>query len=72
MTLGELLKSKRWNGSSISKELGVDRATVSLWVRGKTEPKAETIKRIAELCEVKPSDVFNAVLKTKEETKEGK
>lgn len=72
MNLGELLKSKRWNGSSISKELGVDRATVNLWVRGKTEPKFETIKRIAELCEVKPADVFNAILKTKEESKVGK
>ena len=72
MNLGELLKSKRWNGSSISKELRVDRATVNLWVRGKTEPKAETIKRIAELCEVEPSVVFNAVLKTREEAKAGK
>lgn len=69
MNLKELLKSKRWNGNSLGNELGVNRATVNLWTKGKTEPNAEMIKRIAELCEVEPSVVFNAVLKTKEQLK---
>lgn len=67
MNLRELLKSKRWNGSSLAKALGLDRATVNLWIKGKTEPKSETIKKIAELCEIEPSAVFNAILKTKEQ-----
>ncbi len=72
MNLKELLKSKRWNGSSLSVAVGLNRETVYLWLRGKTEPNVETIKKIAELCEVDPSVVFNAVLKTREEAKAGK
>jgi transcriptional regulator with XRE-family HTH domain len=72
VNLKELLKSKRWNGSSLSVAVGLNRETVYLWLRGKTEPNTETIKKIAELCEVEPSVVFNAVLKTKEEAKAGK
>ncbi len=72
MNFKDLLKSKRWNGSSLARALGVNRASVNYWINGKTEPSVETIKKIAELCEVAPSVVFNAVLKTREEAKAGK
>lgn len=72
MNLKELLKSKRWNSSLIAPYLGVNRTSVHYWITGKTEPNVETIKKIAELCEVDPSVVYNAVLKTREEAKAGK
>ena len=67
MNLRDLLKAKRFNGSSLARELKVSPATVHLWLKGETEPNAETIKKIAELCLVNPTTVFNAVLKTKEQ-----
>lgn len=69
MNLRELLKSRRWNGSTLARELKVSPATVHLWLKGETEPSIETIKKIAELCAVSLTTVFNAILKTKEQAK---
>lgn len=69
MNFKELLKSKRFNCSSLARELNISPATVSLWANGSTEPKAEMIKKIAEICEIDIPVVFNAILETKEQAK---
>ena len=71
MNLRELLKAKRWNSSSLSKELGISRSAVGYWLKGITQPKTEYIKRIAELCEVESSVVVDAILETKKQAKVG-
>ena len=67
MNLRELLKSKRWNGSSLARELKTSSAVVNYWLNGKTQPNPEYIKQIADLCEVNCSVVIDAILKTKEQ-----
>lgn len=67
MNLRELLKAKRWNSSSLSKELGITRSAVGYWLKGITQPKTEYIKQIADLCEVNCSVVIDAILETKKQ-----
>ncbi len=71
MNLRELLKSKRWNGSTLARELNTSSSVVNYWLNGKTEPNAEYIKQIAELCEVESSVVVDAILETKKQAKVG-
>ena len=62
MEFKELLKSKRWNCSSLSKKLGVQRQTVYYWCKKSCIPSPKRIKEIAEILECTTDEVINALL----------
>ena len=58
----ELLKSKRYNCTTMAQALGVNRQTVSFWIRRKYMPRADEIKRMSELLECTTDEVINSLL----------
>lgn len=58
-SLKRILNEKGITKYRLAKELGVHQTTVKNWLDGKTEPKFETIEKIAFFLNVTPSDLFN-------------
>ena len=52
-----LLKERNTNATQVSKETGVPRATFTDWKKGRSEPKADKLKKIADYFGV-PMDYF--------------
>ena len=48
MDFRELLKSKRWNYSTVARAIGEDPRTVGQWGRRKCTPSPDKIKKIAQ------------------------
>jgi len=55
-----LRDAKGLNDSKVSKGTGVAKATLSDWKHGKTTPKLDKIKAIADFLEVKITDITSA------------
>jgi len=53
--LKEMLEEKGIKQTFIAKELGVSNATVSLWVKNKSQPSISNLKKLALLLEVETS-----------------
>ena len=62
MTFRELLKSKRYNYASLSKDLGLNPQSVYNWGRKRCTPSPEYIKRMSELLECSTDEVINSLL----------
>lgn len=54
----EILQEKKMTVSVLADTIGITRANMSNIVNGKTNPKMETLKKIAEALGVKLSDLF--------------
>lgn len=52
--LDELLKKHGMTYAALSRELNINRSTMSMWKSGKITPKAETILKIADYFNVSP------------------
>ena len=66
MDFRELLKSKRWNYSTVARAIGEDPRTVGQWGRRKCTPSPEKIKKIAQTLERTTDEVIDALLVNKE------
>lgn len=53
-----LREAKGISQRELAEALGVDQSAVSNWERGKAEPTAFNIRRLADLLGVKPGDLF--------------
>lgn len=53
-----LREAKGISQRELAEALGVDQSAVSNWERGKAEPTAFNIRRIADLLGVEPGDLF--------------
>ena len=62
MTFKELLKRKRWNYSTISKEINVCPAAVRKWSIKSCTPSPANIKKLAQVLECTTDEVINALL----------
>jgi transcriptional regulator with XRE-family HTH domain len=54
----ELRKKKGLTQEELAKAVGVSRLTVSMWESGKASPKAEFLKKLAEVLEVNVNDLL--------------
>lgn len=54
----EILQEKKMTVSVLADTIGITRANMSNIVNGKTNPKMETLKKIADALKVKLSDLF--------------
>jgi len=55
VVLVEQHKTAKW----LAEQMGKDPATISKWCTNTAQPSLETIKRIAEILQVKMSDLVN-------------
>lgn len=55
VVLVEQHKTSKW----LADQLGKDPATISKWCTNKAQPSLETIKRIAEILQIKMSDLVS-------------
>jgi transcriptional regulator with XRE-family HTH domain len=55
VVLVEQHKKAKW----LAEQMGKDPATISKWCTNTAQPSLETIKRIAEILQVKMSDLVN-------------
>lgn len=62
MTFDELLKSKRYNRSTMAKELKLSSGAVFYWATKRSSPSPEQIKRMSELLECTTDEVINSLL----------
>lgn len=62
MTFKELLKSKRWNCSSLARQIGERPQTVVSWSLNRCTPSPKKIKRIAQTLECTTDEVIDALL----------
>lgn len=62
MTFKELLKTKRWNYTTLARELGIKQNVVSKWGRKFCTPSPKRIKEIAQVLECTTDEVINALL----------
>ncbi len=53
-----VLKQKKRTGKWLAAQLGVDVGTVSRWCRNFQQPNLQTLFEVAELLEVKPSELL--------------
>lgn len=56
--IGELLRVSRYKRDYIIKTLGISQNTLSNWCQGKTYPTIEKAYMLAELLEVKVTDLY--------------
>ena len=54
----EILQEQKMSVSVLADTIGITRANMSNIVNGKTSPKMETLKKIADALKVKLSDLF--------------
>ena len=54
----EILQEQKMTVSVLADTIGITRANISNIVNGKTSPKMETLKKIADALKVKLSDLF--------------
>ena len=54
----EILQEQKMTVSVLADTIGITRANMSNIVNGKTSPKMETLKKIADALKVKRSDLF--------------
>ena len=54
----EILQEQKMTDSVLADTIGITRANMSNIVNGKTSPKMETLKKIADALKVKLSDLF--------------
>ena len=54
----EILQEQKMTVSVLADTIGITRANMSNIVNGKTSPKMETLKKIADALKVKLSDLF--------------
>lgn len=55
VVLVEQHKTSKW----LADQMGKDPATISKWCTNKAQPSLETIKRIAEILQIKMSDLVS-------------
>ncbi len=65
MTFDELLKSKRYNRSTMAKALGLAKSTVFYWAKKRSSPSPEQVKRMSEFLECSTDEVINSLLSEK-------
>jgi putative transcriptional regulator len=56
-TIRELREAKGWSQLELANRLGVTPSTVYNWERGRSEPTASTLRRIARTFEVSMDDI---------------
>ena len=66
MNFKELLKSKRWNYSTLARRLNVHPSVVRKWAVKTCTPSPEKIKKIAQTLECTTDEVIDALLVNKE------
>ena len=66
MNFRELLKSKRWNCSTLAKAIGEKPQSVFSWANKRCTPSPEKIKKIAQTLECTTDEVIDALLVNKE------
>lgn len=52
----QLMTSKKLTQKQLAEKLGIDQSTISSWVRGKTEPSFETLKKIQKVFGISFTD----------------
>ena len=57
-TLAELMRTHGYNGSQLSRALGVSQPTVSRWLRGIRKPTEAMAHEVAELLSSSAADVW--------------
>lgn len=57
--LVELMERLNWTQSRLARELGSERQRVGHWVKGRSEPDSETIRRIAAAMGVPVSELVD-------------
>ena len=62
MTFDELLKSKRYNRSTMATALGLAKSTVFYWAKKRSSPSPEQVKRMSEGLECSTDEVINSLL----------
>lgn len=67
LRLKEILREKKISGKEIAVSLGVSENTISFIATGKTQPRLELLKQIADYLDVDIRDLF---VSTKQSTKE--
>jgi putative transcriptional regulator len=56
-TIRELREERDWSQFELAVRAGVTPGTVGNWERGKTEPKASQLRRLAEVFDVSMDDI---------------
>jgi putative transcriptional regulator len=56
-TIRELREARGWSQLELANRLGVTPSTVYNWERGRSEPTASTLRRIARVFEVSMDDI---------------
>ncbi len=59
MMLKELLKSKGVKQKWLAKKIGVSEVTFSNWVKGKSHPSKNNLKKLSEALNVDVADLIN-------------
>ena len=59
MMLKELLKSKGVKQKWLAKKIGVSEVTLSHWVKGKSHPSKNNLKKLGEVLNVDIADLIN-------------
>lgn len=62
MSFRELLKSKRWNYSTLARQLNVHPSVVRKWAIKTCTPSPKRIKEIAQTLECTTDEVIDALL----------
>lgn len=62
MTFKELLKSNRWNYSTMAKKINVCPSVVRKWAIKSCTPSPANIKKLAQVLECTTDEVINALL----------
>lgn len=62
--LKKLLKERDIHGAQVARKLGVSRAMVSYWARGKAVPRTKYLPALAELLNVSIETLMNVIKST--------
>lgn len=59
--LAHLRKDRKLKRATVARHLGLDETTVYLWEVGKRRPNGENLIALAQLYEVEPSTIMDAI-----------